>query len=60
VEKEPWDVSVKSLVAFPQILLPMNQKLDWTQKLGDAFLGSRPTSWPPRSACVSRPTKPAT
>jgi len=38
VENEPWDVSVKSLVAFPQILEPMNEKLDWTQKLGDAFL----------------------
>ncbi|WP_026035197.1 DUF3300 domain-containing protein [Cupriavidus sp. BIS7] len=39
VQGEPWDVSVKSLVAFPQVLEPMNDKLDWTQKLGDAFLG---------------------
>ncbi|WP_116295359.1 DUF3300 domain-containing protein [Cupriavidus taiwanensis] len=38
VENESWDVSVKSLVAFPQALEPMNDKLDWTQKLGDAFL----------------------
>ncbi|WP_460910692.1 DUF3300 domain-containing protein [Paraburkholderia jirisanensis] len=38
VESQPWDVSVKSMVAFPQILEPMNDKLDWTQKLGDAFL----------------------
>lgn len=38
VENEPWDVSVKSLVAFPQALEPMNDKLDRTQKLGDAFL----------------------
>ena len=38
VQGEPWDVSVKSLVAFPQVLEPMNDKLDWTQKLGDAFL----------------------
>jgi hypothetical protein len=38
VQGQPWDVSVKSLVAFPQILAPMNDKLDWTQKLGDAFL----------------------
>jgi hypothetical protein len=42
VENMSWDVSVKSLVAFPQILQPMNDKLDWTQKLGDAFL-SQPT-----------------
>ncbi len=38
VANQPWDVSVKSLVAFPQALEPMNDKLDWTQKLGDAFL----------------------
>jgi hypothetical protein len=38
VQDQSWDVSVKSLVAFPQILEPMNDKLDWTQKLGDAFL----------------------
>lgn len=38
VADQPWDVSVKSLVAFPQALEPMNDKLDWTQKLGDAFL----------------------
>jgi hypothetical protein len=38
VQDQPWDVSVKSLVAFPQVLQPMNDKLDWTQRLGDAFL----------------------
>jgi hypothetical protein len=38
VESQTWDISVKSLVAFPQILEPMSDKLDWTQKLGDAFL----------------------
>ncbi|MGF6600795.1 hypothetical protein P3T23_005534 [Paraburkholderia sp. GAS448] len=38
VEDQPWDVSVKSMVAFPQALEPMSDKLDWTQKLGDAFL----------------------
>jgi hypothetical protein len=32
---------VKSLVAFPQILEPMNDKLDWTHKLGDAFLAQQ-------------------
>jgi len=41
VENQSWDVSVKSLVAFPQILEPMDQKLDWTQKLGDAFLADQ-------------------
>ncbi|WP_153145398.1 DUF3300 domain-containing protein [Dechloromonas sp. H13] len=41
VEGESWDVSVKSLVAFPNVLEMMNEKLDWTQKLGDAFIGQQ-------------------
>lgn len=35
---EPWEPSVKSLLAFPQILSMMDEKLDWTQRLGNAFL----------------------
>jgi hypothetical protein len=41
VEKEPWDASVKSLIAFPDVLTMLNEKLDWTQKLGDAFLAQQ-------------------
>jgi uncharacterized protein DUF3300 len=41
LEKETWDASVKSLVAFPDVLTMMNEKLDWTQKLGDAFLAQQ-------------------
>src|SRR5262245_34751073 len=41
LKKETWDDSVKSLVAFPQVLAMMNEKLDWTQNLGDAFLGQQ-------------------
>ena len=41
VQGQPWDASVKSLVAFPQVLDPMNDKLEWTQKLGDAFLAQQ-------------------
>jgi hypothetical protein len=33
-----WDDSVKTLAQFPQILAMMDDKLDWTQRLGDAFL----------------------
>jgi hypothetical protein len=33
-----WDPSVQSLTAFPQVLEMMNEKLDWMQRLGDAFL----------------------
>ncbi len=41
LEKQPWDPSVKSLVNFPQVLSMMNEKLDLTQKLGDAFLAQQ-------------------
>jgi hypothetical protein len=41
LEKETWDPSVKSLVNFPQVLAMMSEKLDWTQKLGDAFLAQQ-------------------
>jgi hypothetical protein len=38
MQQQSWDASVKSLTAFPQVLAMMNAKLDWTQKVGDAFL----------------------
>jgi len=38
LKKESWDDSVKALAEFPQVLAMMSEKLDWTQKLGDAFL----------------------
>jgi hypothetical protein len=41
LEKQPWDPSVKSLVNFPQVLTMMSEKIDWTQKLGDAFLAQQ-------------------
>jgi hypothetical protein len=41
LEPQEWDPSVKSIVAFPQVLIMMNDKLDWTQKLGDAFLAQQ-------------------
>ncbi len=37
-ENEPWDPSVRALVAFPPLLTKMNNELEWTQRLGDAFL----------------------
>ena len=38
VESQAWDPSVKSLVAFPQVLATMEQDPDWVQNVGDAFL----------------------
>lgn len=41
LEKKDWDPSVKALVQFPDVLKMMSEKLDWTQKLGDAFLAQQ-------------------
>jgi uncharacterized membrane protein YgcG len=38
VQDKDWDPSVKSLVAFPNLLARMDEKLEWTRRLGDAFL----------------------
>lgn len=38
VDGKEWDPSVKALVAFPQVLKRLSDNLEWTQKLGDAFL----------------------
>jgi len=41
VEQNNWDASVKSLVAFPQVIAMMDEKLDWMERLGDAFLSQQ-------------------
>jgi hypothetical protein len=41
--KKAWDPSVKSLAIVPSVLDMMSEKLEWTQKLGDAFLGQQKT-----------------
>ncbi|HCW3113211.1 DUF3300 domain-containing protein [Citrobacter amalonaticus] len=38
VANQPWDPSVKSLVAFPQLMTLMGENTEWVQNLGDAFL----------------------
>ena len=40
-EKQDWDASVKALVAAPSVLQTMSDHLDWTQKLGEAFLAQQ-------------------
>src|SRR5262249_5384391 len=42
VGKQSWDDSVKALTATPSVLDMMNDKLDWTQSLGDAVLAQQP------------------
>jgi uncharacterized protein DUF3300 len=41
IQKQSWDDSVKALTNFPDVITMMNEKLDWTQKLGDAFLAQQ-------------------
>ncbi|HPE01735.1 MAG TPA: DUF3300 domain-containing protein, partial [Burkholderiaceae bacterium] len=38
VEGQDWDPSVKGLVSVPQVLVMMNEKPQWVQDTGDAFL----------------------
>jgi hypothetical protein len=41
VDQQDWDLSVKALVPFPQVLAMMSEKIDWTQDVGDAFLSQQ-------------------
>ncbi|MGD0102714.1 MAG: DUF3300 domain-containing protein [Rhodopila sp.] len=38
LDEQDWDPSTKSLVPFPSVLKTMSEQLEWTQRLGDAFL----------------------
>ena len=37
-----WDASVKALMRFPDLIKQMNENIDWTSDLGDAFV-NQPT-----------------
>lgn len=37
VENEPWDPAVKALVAFPELLIRMDESPQWLHDLGQAF-----------------------
>ncbi len=41
LKDKSWDPSVKSLCTVPDVLAKMSENLDWTQDLGDAFLGQK-------------------
>jgi hypothetical protein len=42
LKKQSWDPSVKAMVQIPSVLQMLSDKLEWTQKLGDAFLAQQP------------------
>jgi uncharacterized membrane protein YgcG len=39
LKEQDWDPSVKSLCTVPEALTKLSENLEWTQDLGDAFLG---------------------
>jgi hypothetical protein len=41
LQQQSWDLSVKSLVPFPELLGMMNMNLQWTERIGDAFLAQQ-------------------
>jgi hypothetical protein len=41
LQQQSWDISVKSLVPFPQVLEEMDRDLEWSEQLGDAFLAQQ-------------------
>ena len=38
IVNQPWDDSVKSLARYPDVVKWMDQNLEWTTQVGDAFL----------------------
>lgn len=41
LKQQDWDPNVKTICGLPAVLKQMNDNLDWTQDLGDAFLGQK-------------------
>jgi hypothetical protein len=38
IDDQPWDLSVKAVAHYPDVLYMMDQKNDWTVSLGQAYL----------------------
>ena len=41
IDDQPWDVSVKAVAHYPDVLSMMDQKYDWTAALGQAFINQQ-------------------
>jgi hypothetical protein len=41
LESRTWDESVKALTVFPDVLRMMDERLEWTEQLGEAFLAQQ-------------------
>jgi len=42
IDAQPWDASVKALARYPNVLKWMDDNLNWTTELGQAFLYQQP------------------
>ncbi|HEY4415675.1 MAG TPA: DUF3300 domain-containing protein [Verrucomicrobiae bacterium] len=42
VDQQPWDASVRGLAHYPTVLQWMDDNLNWTTELGQAFLNQQP------------------
>ena len=42
IDQQPWDPSVQALAHYPSVLQWMDENLDWTTELGQAFLNQQP------------------
>lgn len=38
IDSQPWDVSVKSIAHYPTVLYMMDNRLDWTTSVGQAYV----------------------
>jgi hypothetical protein len=38
IDEQPWDVSVKSVAHYPTVLYMMDNRLDWTTSVGQAYV----------------------
>jgi len=42
IDQQPWDPSVQALARYPSVLKWMDDNLNWTTELGQAFLNQQP------------------
>ena len=41
VQKQPWDPSIQSMAAFPDVVKLLAESIQWTSELGNAFLAQQ-------------------
>jgi hypothetical protein len=42
IDQQPWDASVQAVARYPNVLKWMDDNLNWTTELGQAFLNQQP------------------